>query len=125
VVSLNFECFLFTYSYSKHIYPTIPPINRVIDLGFHTNSISVGISVVIPVSVTPYYFYLFFFFFFHIKHLKLPFLNSARHVNFTWNTDSSRFSMKFEMIRNMRSLAPNLGESKRCSFWLQNGKFWN
>jgi hypothetical protein len=51
VVSLNFECFLFTYPYSKHIYPAIPPINRVINLGFQTNSISVGISVVIPVSV--------------------------------------------------------------------------
>ena len=27
-----------------------PPINRVINLGFHTNSISVGISIIIPVS---------------------------------------------------------------------------
>ena len=76
-------------------------------------------------TITPYYFFFFSFFFFHIRHLIQPFLNLARHVNFTWNTDSSRFNMKFEMIRNMRSLAPNLGESKRCSFWLQNGKFWN
>ena len=41
----KFECFQFTNPYSKHISPAIPPINRVIILGFHTNSILVGISI--------------------------------------------------------------------------------
>ena len=44
-IYLYFECFIPTYSYPKHISPAIPPINRVIILGFHTNSILVGISI--------------------------------------------------------------------------------
>ena len=50
MVSLSifyFECSLFTYPYPKHIYIQPSPYNRVINLGFLTNSISVGISIII------------------------------------------------------------------------------
>ena len=51
-IYLLFWVFHILISISQIHISSHPPINRVINLGLHTNFISVGISIIIPVSQT-------------------------------------------------------------------------